>query len=186
MSVYKTDKLELEDKSLIISSLLDFYSIVVKAQPTDLNKIFTESVSIEVKGDDWSFVRDRKVNIDKQRNRDLDQADNDVEKTEALDTTQPDNSDKFQVSLVNMLNCLLKMPDENIQDQVLKMISSFCDPILEIREHFCGLMVDCVIPEICTNYCEYGIIKDTDDAKNSFLKQSDSVGVNYFIKTFEL
>jgi hypothetical protein len=62
VSVYKTEKLDLQTKSLVISSILEFYTIVVKSHPVEVDKIFSGVVWVEmgvaVGGgeQDWRFV----------------------------------------------------------------------------------------------------------------------------------
>lgn len=48
VSVYKTEKLDLQTKSLVISSILEFYTIVVKSHPVDVDKIFSGVVWVEI------------------------------------------------------------------------------------------------------------------------------------------
>lgn len=62
VSVYKTEKLDLQTKSLVISSILEFYTVVVKSHPVDVDKIFSGVVWVELgfvasgEGQDWRFV----------------------------------------------------------------------------------------------------------------------------------
>jgi hypothetical protein len=66
---------------------------------------------------------------------------------------QADSTEQsFKISLANMLPYLLKIPNENIQDQTVKTLTLLCEPLGEIREYFSMTMVDTIIPEICTNY----------------------------------
>lgn len=69
VSVYKTDKLDLQTKSLVISSILEFYTIVVKSHPVDVDKIFSGVVWVEMgvaagAGEqDWRFVEEPEPNL---------------------------------------------------------------------------------------------------------------------------
>lgn len=66
---------------------------------------------------------------------------------------QADSAEQsFKISLANMLPYLLKIPNENIQDQTVKTLTLLCEPLGEIHEYFSMTMVDTIIPEICTNY----------------------------------
>lgn len=95
----------------------------------------------------------------------------------------------FKISLTNMLPYLLKIPNDNIQDQTVKTLTLLCEPLGEIREYFSMTMVDTIIPEICTNY------NPSDQQLTPMRKffwhaaarqPSEALGANYYIKVFEL
>ena len=44
------------------------------------------------------------------------------------------------------------MPDQVVQENVVKMVSMFLDPILEIKELFSPLMIELIIPEACDQF----------------------------------
>lgn len=45
--IYKTDELDIKTKSGVISSILEFFTIVIKAQPSFVNKFFQDTVIVD-------------------------------------------------------------------------------------------------------------------------------------------
>lgn len=86
------------------------------------------------------------------------------------------------------------MPDQVVQENVVKMVSMFLDPILEIKELFSPIMIELIIPEACCQFPQENPNETLPSKKDSFFSlncfnttnDSNSLCANYYIRFFEL
>lgn len=86
------------------------------------------------------------------------------------------------------------MPDQVVQENVVKMVSMFLDPILEIKELFSPIMIELIIPEACDRFPQENqneilpTKKDLFFSLNCFntFNDSNALCANYYIRFFEL
>jgi len=100
-----------------VSSLLEFYTILLKSQPKDVNKIFTENITVECKFDsdkkitNWEFANNHIKNQDIGQNTTINQPIEDLIASSPIDKKE-ENSMNGKIE--NNQKPELSIMDENL------------------------------------------------------------------------